>query len=137
MSNHAAVGIGALGRRMGLATSALRFYERKGLLAPAGRVNGRRYYGASSIERVALIRLCQDAGFTLAEVRTFVSAGGRRDPTWMRLMEAKRRELTASIARSKRAKALVEHALACRHGELSMCPTFRAALQARVAHEHG
>ncbi len=132
MSNPGWVGIGALGQRTGLATSALRYYERVGLLAPVGRVNGRRYYGASSMQRVALIRLCQDAGFTLAEVRTFVSAGGRRDPSWRQLMETKRRELTASIAGLKRAKALIEHALACRHRELAMCPTFRAALDARI-----
>jgi hypothetical protein len=36
------------------------------------------------------------------------------------------------LARAQRAKALVEHALACRHRELSMCPNFRAALKARL-----
>src|SRR6266540_2012530 len=88
MSNRAFLGIGELGRRTGLATSALRYYERVGLLVPDGRANGRRYYGPASAERVALIRLCQDAGFTLA----------------------------------------------CRHRELSMCPNFRAALEARISH---
>ena len=56
--------IGELSRRTGLASSALRYYERVGLLAPAGRANGRRYYGPASTERIALIRLCQDAGLT-------------------------------------------------------------------------
>jgi hypothetical protein len=48
------------------------------------------------------------------------------------MMEAKRDELDASIARAKQAKALVEHALACRHPELAVCPGFRAALKQRL-----
>jgi len=47
-------------------------------------------------------------------------------------MEAKLLELEASIAQAQRAKALIEHGLACRHRELSMCPRFRAALKARL-----
>src|SRR5215472_7662973 len=133
MSNRAAfLGIGELGRRTGLASSALRYYERVGLLAPDGRANGRRYYGSASAERIALIRLCQDAGLTLAEVRVFIAAGSRRQVSWKRLMEGKLAELKASIAQAQRAKALIEHALACRHRELSMCPNFRAALEVRL-----
>src|SRR5215470_8010754 len=79
--------IGELGQRTGLATSALRYYERLGLLRPDGRTNGRRYYSSASPERIALIRLCQDAGFTLAEVRAFLAAGSRRRPSWTRLMK--------------------------------------------------
>jgi len=133
MSDRVAVlGIGELGRRTGLATSALRYYERVGLLVPDGRAHGRRYYGPASAERIALIRLCQDAGFTLAEIRAVLAAGSRRNPSWTRLMEAKVLELEVTIARAKSAKALIEHALACRHRELSMCPNFRAALKARL-----
>src|SRR5262249_27486168 len=132
MSKQAALGIGELGRRTGLATSALRYYERVGLLVPDGRAHGRRYYGLASAERVALIRLCQDAGFTLAEIRAFVAVPSRRHPSWTRLMKGKLHELEASIAHAKRAKALIEHALACRHRELSLCPNFRAALHARL-----
>jgi DNA-binding transcriptional MerR regulator len=133
MSNSAAVLlIGDLSRRTGLATSALRYYERVGLLAPDGRENGRRYYYPASTERIALIRLCQDAGFTLAEIRAVVAAVNRRHRSWRRLMEAKLLELQAAIARAKRAKTLIEHALACQHRQLSTCPNFRAALKARV-----
>ena len=63
------IAIGELARRTGLASSALRYYERVGLLSPAGRAGGRRHYGALSAERVALIQLYQDAGFTLQEIR--------------------------------------------------------------------
>jgi len=126
--------IGELSRRTGLATSALRYYERVGLLTPDGRASGRRYYGPASGERIALIRLCQDAGFTLAEIRSFVAIGSRRQRSWRRLMKAKLLELEASIAQAKRAKSLIEHGLACQHRELFMCPNFRAALKARLVH---
>lgn len=125
--------IGELGRRTGLAASALRYYERVGLLVPAGRANGRRYYGPQSTERVALILLCQDAGFTLAEIRAVVAAGSRRHRSWRLLMKAKLVELKASIAKAKSAMALIEHGLACRHRELSLCPNFCAALKARLS----
>lgn len=129
MSNRTLFLIGELSHRTGLATSALRYYERVGLLAPDGRLNGRRYYGPTSTERVGLIRLCQDAGFTLAETRTFVMIGSRRHPSWRRLLESKLLELQASIDQAKRAKSLIKHALACKHRELCDCPNFRAALK--------
>ena len=132
MAMRMGLGIGELGQQTGLATSALRYYEQVGLLAPAGRTNGRRFYGPASVERIGLIRLCQDAGFTLSEIRAFVAAGSRRQPSWMQMMKAKRDELVESIARAKQAKALIEHALACRHPELAVCPNFRAALTARL-----
>jgi DNA-binding transcriptional MerR regulator len=124
--------IGELARRTGLAGSALRYYERVGLLSPAGRTGGRRHYGAFSAERVALIQLCQDAGFTLREIRALLAAGTRKNPPWTRLVEAKLRELETRIAQAKHAKGLVQHALACPHPDLLGCPKFRAALEARL-----
>ena len=125
--------IGELSRRTGLATSALRYYERVGLLRPDSRANGRRYYESSSRGRVALIRLCQDAGFTLAEIRVLLAAGMRRSRSWARLVNAKLLELEASIDRARRARSLIQHALACRHRKLVTCPNFRSALDARLS----
>jgi hypothetical protein len=51
-------------------------------------------------------------------------------------MEAKLLELAATIAQAKRAKSLIEHALACKHRELSSCPNYRAALQVRLSAPH-
>jgi len=123
------IAIGNLARRTGLASSALRYYERVGLLAPAARAGGRRHFGASSAERVALIQLCQDAGFTLREVRALLGAFGRQGRAWTRLAKAKLRELDRHIAQAKRAKTLVQHALGCPHRNILTCPNFRAALK--------
>ena len=123
------VPIGKLARRTGVATSALRYYERIGLLSPAERAGQRRYYSPSSAERVALIRLCQDAGFTLAEIGRLLEGWSR---AWGRLAERKIAELDARIADAQRAKELITHALECPHRDLFACPNFRSALEAHL-----
>src|SRR5918996_3000735 len=132
MSDDGLVPIGELARRTGVATSALRYYERIGLLSSAGRAGGKRHYVASSEERVALIRLCQDAGFTLAEIGRLLPAWGRGDRGWDYLAERKIAELDARIEDAQRARKLVQHALECTHRDILACPRFRAALEARL-----
>jgi DNA-binding transcriptional MerR regulator len=126
------LGIGELARRTGVASSALRYYERVKLLSPDGRAHGRRYYGASSLERIALIQLHQSAGFTLREIRTLVAARGRRGRLWNSLLDSKLRALEIRIAEAERAKALVQHALGCPYPDMFECPKFRAVLQERL-----
>jgi DNA-binding transcriptional MerR regulator len=126
------VPIGELARRTGVATSALRYYERIGLLSPAERAGRRRRYPPSTAEHVALIRLCQDAGFTLAEIGRLLAAWSRGRRTWDRLAERKIAELDARIADAQRAKKLIEHALECPHRDLLTCPNFRSALEAHL-----
>jgi DNA-binding transcriptional MerR regulator len=130
--NDARLAIGELARRAGAAPSALRYYERIGLLPPAERAGGKRHYPPSSAERLALVRLYQDAGFTLKEIRQLLAARGRRSASWTPLAERKITELDARIAEAQRAKSLLEHALECPHDDLLTCPNFRAALQARL-----
>jgi DNA-binding transcriptional MerR regulator len=124
--------IGELARRTGVAASALRYYERVGLLSPVGRVGQRRNYEPSSAERIALIRLYQDAGFTLAEIARLIAATSPRRRAWGRLAERKIAELDARIADAQRAKRLIEHALECPHPDLLTCPSFRSALEAHL-----
>jgi len=126
------VPIGELARRTGVATSALRYYERLGLLSPAERVGQRRHYPPSSAERVALIRLYQDVGFTLAEIGRLLAARSRGRRAWDRLAERKIAELDARIADTQQAKNLIEHALDCPHRDLLTCPNFRSALEAHL-----
>jgi DNA-binding transcriptional MerR regulator len=130
--NDAPLAIGELARRAGMAPSALRYYERIGLLPAAERAGGKRHYPPSSAQRLALVRLCQDAGFTLKDIRQLLAAGNRRRPGWSRLAERKVAELDARIAEAQRATKLIEHALGSSHPELLTCPNFRAALEARL-----
>ncbi len=129
MPENSLVPIGELARRTGVATSALRYYERIGLLSPAERAGQRRHYSPSSAERVALIRLCQDAGFTLAEIGRLLDGWSR---AWGHLGKRKIAELDARIADAQRAKKLITHALECPHRDLLACPNFRSALEAHL-----
>ena len=130
--NTAPLPIGEFARRAGTAPSALRYYERIGLLPRAERAGGKRHFPPATAERLALISLYQDAGFTLKEIRRLLAAGSRPRPSWSPLAERKIAELDARIAEAQRAKDLLEHALECPHGDLLTCPNFRAALQARL-----
>jgi DNA-binding transcriptional MerR regulator len=132
MSKDGFLPIGELARRTGVATSALRYYERIGLLPPAERAGGRRHYPASSAERVALIHLCQTAGFTLAEIGRLVAASSWDRRGFGHLAERKITELDARIADAQRAKNLIKHALECPHRDLLTCPRFRSALEAQL-----
>jgi DNA-binding transcriptional MerR regulator len=130
--NSALLAIGELARRAGTAPSALRYYEQIGLLPPAERAGGKRHYPPSSAERLALVHLYQDAGFTLNEISELLAARSRPRASWSRLAERKIAELDARIAEAQRAKDLLEHALDCPHNDLLTCPNFRAAVQARL-----
>ena len=132
MAEDGLVPIGELARRTGVATSALRYYERIGLLSAAERAGGRRHYTPSSTERVALIRLYQDAGFTLAEIARMLAARSQGRRGWGDLAERKVAELDARIADAQQAKKLIQHALECPHDDLLACPSFRSALEAEL-----
>ena len=61
--------IGQLASAVGIPTSTVRYYERKGLLRPTGRTDGNyRYYGKDARERLQFIRAAQASGFTLEDV---------------------------------------------------------------------
>lgn len=62
--------IGELASQTGLAASAIRFYERSGLLpAPDRGVNGYRSYGEYDVQRLHMIRIAQSLGFSLEVMR--------------------------------------------------------------------
>ena len=52
-------------RRTGVPASTLRYYESVGLLPAPARVSGHRRYGAEVLNQLAVIRLAQEAGFTM------------------------------------------------------------------------
>jgi MerR family redox-sensitive transcriptional activator SoxR len=94
--------IGELSARSGVAPSALRYYENVGLIR-AGRTGGnQRRYDRGELRRVAFIRIAQQVGISLEEIRAALDelpAG--RTPTradWARLSARWRRKLDARIA---------------------------------------
>jgi MerR family copper efflux transcriptional regulator len=69
--------IGELAQRSGIPASTIRYYEREGLLPKAQRgANGYRLYRDSTLERLDLIQLGQNLGFSLDAIRTVVGLQG-------------------------------------------------------------
>ena len=118
MAEQDLIGISDVAHATGLQSSALRYYEKVGLIAPAGRAGGRRQYDPSVLHRLAAIALLQDAGFTLAEVRQALGAGS---DNWRTLARQKLGELDAHMARVASAKELLVSALRCDCSELDTC----------------
>ena len=65
--------IAEVARRSGLAASALRYYEAKGLIRPMGRHGLRRVYAYAVLEQLALITLGRAAGLSLQEIGTMLA----------------------------------------------------------------
>ena len=57
--------IGEVARRTGVEASALRYYEKQGVLPPARRAGGQRRYDEQAVRMVLVLRFAQQAGFTL------------------------------------------------------------------------
>jgi MerR family transcriptional regulator, redox-sensitive transcriptional activator SoxR len=116
--------IGALAERAGVNASAIRYYERMGLLREPHRVSGQRRYAEDAVWRVLLIRFAGEMGFTLPEVAVFLN--GLRDdapvgPRWKRLAQSKLAEVERGIERALKLKTLLEHLLRCRCASLQVC----------------
>jgi MerR family redox-sensitive transcriptional activator SoxR len=116
--------IGEVAKRAGLKASAIRYYERIGLLPEAERLSGRRHYDSSVLDRLAVIGLAQEAGFTLAETKVLLNGfSGDTAPSarWQKLAQTKLPEVEALIARARGMKRLLEEGLDCECLSLEQC----------------
>lgn len=103
--------IGELAARFGLQASALRYYERRGLLASSSRVGGRRCYDDRAVRRLAFIRLGQEAGLSLEEIALVLDVGdGAR---WRATVSRRIASITAEVTKLRRARSLLERSLLC------------------------
>src|SRR3989442_829672 len=60
--------IGEIATRAGVRTSSIRYYESIGVLPEPERRNGQRRYGPEAVERLKVIAVAQQAGFSLSEI---------------------------------------------------------------------
>lgn len=116
--------IGEVAKQTGIAASALRYYEREGLIPRADRRGGKRVYNEDILDRLALIGVCKGAGFTVAEMQTLIRGFGRRTPPgrrWRKLAADKLGELEARIAEVERMKKVLEVVTRCDCPTLEEC----------------
>jgi MerR family transcriptional regulator, redox-sensitive transcriptional activator SoxR len=116
--------IGELARRTGLNASAIRYYEKEGVLTAPFRSGGQRQFNEEDVYRVLLIRFAGKMGFTLDEIRVFLR-GLRGDmpvgPRWRKLAYRKIKEVKRNIERSQRLLLLLQNLLCCRCASLQVC----------------
>ena len=120
--------IAEVAKRSGVAASALRFYEEKGLIRSVGRRGLRRVFGADVLERLALVALGRSAGLSLDEIARMFATGGRPKIDRV-LLAAKADELDATIRGLLAMRQGLRHAARCPARDHFECPTFRRLLR--------
>lgn len=124
--------IGQVAETTGLRPSAIRYYESEGLVPAPDRVGGKRRYGPDALDRLAVIQLAQEAGFTLAEIRTLVHGFSTRTPAskrWRRLAEDKIAEVDARIRQAQAMKRLLQNLMECGCIQLEDCGRARRLME--------
>jgi MerR family redox-sensitive transcriptional activator SoxR len=95
------ISIGEVAARSGVAPSALRFYERQGLIGSERTGGNQRRYDRAVLRRIAFIQAGRAAGVTLADIRSALDRlPARRSPSrkdWERLSNSWRDDLDARI----------------------------------------
>jgi MerR family transcriptional regulator, redox-sensitive transcriptional activator SoxR len=101
--------IGEVARRSGLRPSAIRYYEKLGLLPKAERPQGRRRYGAQVLQRLSILRFARYVGFSLSETKLLLDGFDQRPPSqrWHRLAQRKLTQLNVLIAHANSIRSLV------------------------------
>jgi MerR family transcriptional regulator, redox-sensitive transcriptional activator SoxR len=127
--------ISEVARRSGVAASALRFYEERGLIASERAGSGHRRYGRPVLRRIAFIVFAQRVGLTLEEIGAELAklppnrAPTRRD--WSRLSSGWTARIDSKIAELERLKAGLTECIGCGCLSLDRCrlanPSDRAA----------
>ncbi|MGH9646292.1 MAG: MerR family transcriptional regulator [Bryobacteraceae bacterium] len=116
--------IGQIAQQCGLAPSAIRYYEKVGLLPKPLRVSGQRRYTAEVIGRVKLVQVARGAGFTIAETRSFVAGFSATTPPpvrWRTLAGRKLAEIEGQMERLRCMKNLLESSYGCRCVSVDDC----------------
>ena len=112
--------IGEVAQEAGIRPSALRYYESVGVLPKPERRNGRRRYDdevlREVLDRLAVVSIAQQAGFTVAEIRMLLhgfSADAPPSERWRILAREKLTEVEALIERAQGMKRVLERGLGC------------------------
>jgi len=120
--------IGELARRTGLAVSAIRFYEDKGLVQAMRTMGNQRRFLRSDIRRLSFILIAQKLGLGLAEIEAELAKLPQgRTPTqsdWQRISRSLRKEIDARIQLLTRTRAKLEECIGCGCLSLQRCQLY-------------
>jgi MerR family redox-sensitive transcriptional activator SoxR len=126
--------IGEVARRSGVASSALRFYEERGLIASGRAGSGHRRYPRSVLRRIAFIVFAQRIGLTLEEIGAqLAKLPADRSPTrqdWARLSGAWMKRVDQMIAQLQRLRDGLTQCIGCGCLSIDKCRWANPADQA-------
>jgi MerR family redox-sensitive transcriptional activator SoxR len=118
------VTIGEVAEKAALATSAIRYYERTGLLKQPLRKNGRRVYSDGILHELVIIEFAKETGFTLSETKLLLHGFPENTPAsarWKKMASKKIRELDVALAKTKAMRNMLEAMTSCRCRKLEQC----------------
>ena len=108
--------IGEVADQSGVSTSAIRYYERAGLLPAPRRVSGRRVFDDPVLDELTFIRSARSAGFGISEIRQMIWELGhivRPGDRWRIVADAKIMEIDSEIAELSRRRELLQDYKRC------------------------
>lgn len=125
MRDKALVTIGVVAERTGLAVSAVRFYESRGLIPSTRSTGGQRLFHRSVIRRVSFVLISQQLGFSLEEIRDALSSlPENRTPTkadWERLSRRFGKDIDDRIERLTQLRESLSSCIGCGCLSLAKC----------------
>ncbi len=120
--------IGELANRTGFAITAIRFYESEGLVSSTRNASGHRRFKRGDIRRLAFIKISQNLGFSLSEIRdTLSTLPDRRTPTkrdWERLSKHFAQQIDQRISGLVQLRENLSTCIGCGCLSLSSCQLF-------------
>jgi len=123
--------IGEVASRAGVATSTVRYYERRGLIRPDAYESGRRRYRPETLRRLVFIGMLQDAGLSLDDIDGIVNAD--HNDEWKAIATRRLGALDEELARLQHARDLLDAALLCRYDHpLTDCRIMGAEIDRRL-----
>ncbi len=127
--SEATLSIGEVAERAGTSVSAIRYYERNGLLPEADRVSGQRRFSAETVRRLGVIDVAKQAGFSLDEVGVLLAGIDEGAPAHEQLQALATRklpEVDALIERALKMRDWLAIASVCGCESLEDCGLFDA-----------
>lgn len=118
------VTIGEVAEKAALATSAIRYYEKTGLLKQPLRKNGRRVYSDGILHQLVIIEFAKETGFTLSETKLLLHGFPENTPAsarWKKMASNKIRELDVALAKTQAMRDMLEAMTSCRCRKLEQC----------------
>ncbi len=116
--------ISEVARRVGLRSSAIRYYEQLGIVPPAHRISGQRRYDEAALYRLVTLQRARQIGFSLEEIRQLFFGFRKGIPPserWKRLSQKKLRELEKLISEIKAIQLVLQNQGKCGCATLEEC----------------